>query len=230
MPCEACRQALEDVLGEEAGILREEREQDAIEEVGDLLRVVTSGTEALGELGEVAGGLLGDLGGLDARSELLGRGEDGPERRERFRWVVGGQVVEGDGVELRAEVGEVGPDLDRVEVGDDEERRVAQVLAVAEQLDVGGLQVLALALVLPAEEVLLPDVGEAVSPTRLGDGLLEGVVVAGRVGLVGRRLAEHPAQVDEVFLGGGLLLRLVVAPLLGELARCQGRLGHAPLP
>jgi len=178
----------------------------------------------------VASGLLGDLGGLDARSQLLGRREEGSEGRECLGWVVGRQVVERDGVELGAEVGEVGPDLDRVEVGDDEERRVAQVLAVAEQLEVGGLEVLALALVLPAEEVLLPDVREPVAAGGLGDGLLEGVGLAGRIRLVGRRLAEHPAQVDEVFLGGGLLLRRVVAPLLGELARRQGRLGHGPLP
>jgi hypothetical protein len=132
---------------------------------------------------------------------------------------VGRQVVEGDLVELGAEVGEVGPDLDRVEVGDDEERRVAEVLAVAEQLEVGGLEVLALAFVLPAEEVLLPDVREPVAAGGLGDGLLKSVRRAGWIRLVGRRLAEHLAEIDEVGLGGRALGRHDAAPFGGELAR-----------
>ncbi len=44
-------------------------------------RVVAAVAQALGDLGEVAGGLLGDLGRLDARAELLGRGEDVAQER-----------------------------------------------------------------------------------------------------------------------------------------------------
>jgi len=90
---------------------------------------------------------------------------------------------------------------------------------VAEQLDVGRLQILVLALVLPGEEVALPDVGEADSPVRLDDPLLERVLGADRVGFVRRRLAEHPAEVDEVGLGGGLLGGLDTPPLGGERGR-----------
>ena len=163
--------------------------------------------------------------------KLLGRGEDVAEGLEGVGRVVGGQVVEGDDLHDRAQAGEVGVDLDPLEVADDQERRVAEVVLVAQQLDVGGLQVLVLALVLPGEEVALPDVGEAVAAGGLGDALLEGVLGAGGVGLVGGRLAEHPAQVDEVLLGGGLLRGRHAAPLRRERAGCQGRLGrHAPLP
>ncbi len=114
----------------------------------------------------------------------------------------------------------------RVDVAHDEQRRVAEVVLVGEQLDVGGLEVLVLALVLPGEEVALPDVGEAVPSPGLGDPLLEGVLGADRVGLVRRRLAEHPAEVDEVLLGAGLLRGRHAAPLLGEGGRGQGRLGR----
>ena len=70
---------------------------------------------------------------------------------------------------------EVGVDLEAVEVADDQQRRVLEVLAVVQELLVGGLQVLVLALVLPGEVAALPDVGEAVPAAGLGDALLEGV-------------------------------------------------------
>jgi hypothetical protein len=54
--------------------------------MGDILGVVTTSLEALGELGEVARRLLGDLFGFDARAELLGGGEEGAKGRERLGW------------------------------------------------------------------------------------------------------------------------------------------------
>ncbi|MEJ7697875.1 MAG: hypothetical protein WKF78_14980 [Candidatus Limnocylindrales bacterium] len=51
---------------------------------------------------------------------------------------------------------------DALDVADDQERRVLEVLAVVEELLVGGLEVGPLALVLPGEEAALPDVGEAI--------------------------------------------------------------------
>ena len=129
----------------------------------------------------------------------------------------------------RRRVGEVGVDLEAVEVADDEQRRVLKSLAVLQELLVGGGQVLVLALVLPGEVAALPDVGEAIAADGLLGALLEGVPVAGRVGLVGGRHAEHAAEVDEVLLGGGPLGALVVGPLLGELSRCQGPV-HGRVP
>jgi ABC-type sugar transport system substrate-binding protein len=65
----------------------------------------------------------------------------------------------------------------------------------------------------------------------LDDPLLECVLGADRVRFVGRRLAEHPAEVDEVFLGRGLLRGRDAAPLRRERRGRQARLGrHAPLP
>ena len=54
-PREACGQAREDALRQQAGVLGEQAEQDPVQEVGDGLRVVAARAEALGDLGEVAG-------------------------------------------------------------------------------------------------------------------------------------------------------------------------------
>ena len=58
-----------------------------------------------------------------------------------------------------------------------------------------------LALVLPGEEALLPDVGPALAAGRLLGARLEGEPVARGVGLGRRRVAEQAAEVDEVLLG-----------------------------
>jgi hypothetical protein len=212
----------EDALGQHPGVLGEEAEEDPVQEVGDDLRIVAAAAEREGQLGEVAGGGLGDLGRLERGAQLLGRGEDGPEDREGLRRIGRREVVEGDDLGDRGEAGEVGPDLDRLEVGDDEEGRVLQRVAVALELEVGGLEVLPLALVLPGEEAALPDVGEAVAALQLLGPLLEGVPGALGVGVGGSGLTQDAAQVDEVGLRGRALGGRDAAPLGGELAGRQG--------
>ena len=108
-------------------------------------------------------------------------------------------------------------DLDPLEIGHDQERWVLEGVLVVDQLAVGGPQVLALALVLPGEVATHPDIGEAVMAIELLGALLEGVPGAGRVGVGGRRLAEHPAQVAEVGLGRRPLAGRDAAPFGGEL-------------
>jgi hypothetical protein len=112
-------------------------------------------------------------------------------------------------------------DLDPLEIGDHEERWVLERVLVVDELAVRGLAVLAV-LVLPGEEALLPDVGEAVTPVELPGTLLERIPGARRVGLRWPRLTEHGAQVQEVGLGGGTFAGRHAAPLRGEL---EG--GHA---
>jgi hypothetical protein len=107
--------------------------------------------------------------------------------------------------------------LDRREVRDDEERRVLQGVLVVDELAVRCLQVLALALVLPGEEALLPDVREAVTAVELLGPLLERVPLTGGVGIGGTGLAEDAAQIEEVALGGRPLPGRHAAPLRGEL-------------
>ena len=77
--------------------------------------------------------------------------------------------------------GEVGMDLDGVEVGDDQQGRVFEVVLVAQQLVVGFDQVLVRPLVLPGEVSAVPDIGPAVAAGRFGGATFEGEEVAGRV-------------------------------------------------
>ena len=69
-----------------------------------------------------------------------------------------------------------------------------------QELPVGRVEVLVLALVLPAEEALLPDVGPALAAGRLRRAALEGEPLALRVGGDRVGVADEPAQVDEVGL------------------------------
>ena len=116
---------------------------------------------------------------------------------------------------LRDGAGEVGVDDDAVEVARDEIRRVRERVAVAEQLVVGSVQVLGLALVFPAEAILLPHVREAVAPAVLLDALLEAEIFAGRI--LGRRgMLQQAAQVQEMLLRGGAFLQLHFPPFRDE--------------
>jgi len=89
-------------------------------------------------------------------------------------------------------------DLEPIEVGDHQQRRVVERLAVVVELPAGRLQVLALALVLPREVAALPDVGEAATAVELLGPFSKGVGLPRRVRVMGRWLAEHPADVDEL--------------------------------
>ena len=82
-----------------------------------------------------------------------------------------------------------------------------------------------LALVLPGEAAALPHVGPAVTAGVLSRAALEAVIVARRVGIGWRRLAEHPAKIVEMRLRCRALLQLRRLPLGDELAR-RHRIDH----
>ncbi len=96
----------------------------------------------------------------------IGVAEEGAgngEGRERAGGggLVAGEVVKGEGVNALGGGGVVGVDLEVGEVGDDEERRVAEGLAVVVELPVGALEIAVVALVFPGKVVAHPDVGES---------------------------------------------------------------------
>jgi hypothetical protein len=70
-------------------------------------------------------------------------------------------------------VGEVGVDLETVEIGDDEKRRIEEVFAVVVELFVSSFEIFVRTFVLPCEMIAEPDVGEAFTAVYLGDGLFE---------------------------------------------------------
>lgn len=209
-------QAGEEVGRQQTDVFGKQAEQQPNEEVGRLLRTLAPPTQQIGQPRELAGRLPGDL--------LRGL------RRAQLRGVVEGvvempallghqQIVQCDRVDALDGVGEVGVNEDAFDIGDDEERRVLQRLAVLEQLLIGAVQVGVLALVLPGEVALLPDVGPALTAALFGGAGFEGEPRAVGVGLGRRRVVEEPADVDEVFLGGGAFFQRGVPPLGDEVLR-----------
>ena len=198
-------------VGQQAHVLGEHAEHQAVDEVGDGLGIMAAFAQALGEGDEAAGGLLGQrLAGL-ARPEAFGVGEGGGEQ-VAFGAVE--QVVQREGGDLLDGVGPVGVDHDPVHVGGDQERRVLQRVLVAEELAVGGFERDAEALVLPAEAAAPPDVGPAAAAGGLARALLEGEAVVGGGGRVVD--AEKRAEVVEVAVGVAALVPGRGAPLGDE--------------
>ena len=158
------QEAREEVVLEEADVLGEHAEDEAVQEVGHLLGVLAALAQALGDLADVPGGLGRDGLARDAGLELLGIVEDGAEDFEVAR---PSHLLQRDGVDHRGRAREVGVDLQDVHVADHEEGRVLQGLAVAQELGVGLVQVGVALFVLPAEEAPLPHVGPARPPPSL---------------------------------------------------------------
>jgi hypothetical protein len=82
---------------------------------------------------------------------------------------------------------------------------------------IGEVEIGAVLLVLPTEMSALPNIGEARAAVDLRDALLEGVGLAGRVGVAGSCLTEEVTQIDEVLLRRLALGPLGAAPLVNEL-------------
>ncbi len=105
------------------------------------------------------------------------------------------------GVDPGDRVGEVGVDLDPLDVGDDQEGRVLEGLGVEFELPVRFVEILARFLVLPAEVAAVPDVGETTPAAGFAEPLLEGEEAPLGVHLGRRRVTDQAAEVDEVGLG-----------------------------
>lgn len=81
---------------------------------------------------------------------------------------VAGRVEAGqrDGEGLLSGVGEVGVDLEAVEVADDEQGRIFEGGAVLVELFAGLGEIFAFAFVFPAEEIFFPDIAQPSPPSR----------------------------------------------------------------
>ena len=205
----------QDALRQQAHILGEEAEQHAVEEVRDRLGVVAAIMHRARDPGEAGGRGPRHLVGRLPRPQRRRLGHHRAQHAQRLRRALpaGGQVVERHAVDAGPGVGEVGVDLDAVHVAHHQQGRILQRLAVVEQLAIGGRQVAARPLVLPAEVAPLPDVGPALAAARPRRPRLERVAPPRRVRLVGRRHAQQPAEVDEVLLRRGALASGVLTPL-----------------
>ena len=212
-------QAREQVRGQDPDILGEEAEEQPDQEVGDGGGRVVVTPQDLGDAGEMGRGLFGDLGGGDGRAQRLRVGEGFAQQIELGRLQ---QIIEGQFIGDPDGVGEVRVDAKPLTVADDQERRVAERAAVEQQLTVSAIQIGVAALVLPGEEVALPDVSIALPAGRLGCARLEGVPSARRIGFGRRGMVQQPAKVDEMLLRHRTFVQLDGTPFGDESLRGEG--------
>jgi hypothetical protein len=208
-----------DQSGEQAprqqlGILREHAEHQPVQKMRDSPGRELAFLQPAAEFTEALGDLAGQFLRRDAGLERLGAFEHLAQEVELGGLV---QVIQTELDLPRDRVRPIGVDDDPLHVGHDEVGRVLQVQGVGLELAQGGVQVLVLALVLPAEAALAPDIGPAVTAADLLGAALEAVGLAFRVGVRWGGLAKHVTQVDEVRLRRLTLAEPAVAPLLDEL-------------
>ena len=209
----------EHVGGQQPHILGEHAEHQAVDEVRDRLRRVAALAQRLRKPRERRRRALGQRLPALARPEPLGVGH------RPFELVSGGgvgEIVEPELVGQADGVGPVGADAEPRHVRDDQQRRVLQRQRVLPELIEGRVEVRVPAFVLPREAVAFPHVGPAVAVGVLARTALEAVALAGGVHLGRRRLAEQPAEIDEVLLRGGALLQLRRPPLGDEITGGHG--------
>ena len=213
------------VVGQQADVFGEHAEDQAVDEMGDLLRVVAAGPQGLREGGEGGGGALGQGLAALARTQPLQVGH-GPLEFVAHGGV--GQIFKCELVPYADAVGPVGVDAETRHVGDDQQGRVLERQRVLAQLVEGGVEVFVLALVLPGEAVPLPDIGPAAAAGVLAGTAFEAVALPARIVLRRRRLTQQPAQVDEMFLRGRALFQFGRTPLGDKILRVH--LVSASLP
>ena len=215
----------EHVAGQQAHVVGEHAEDEPVDEVRDRVRVLTAFPQRLRDRRERPRRLLGERLPRLARPQPLGV-------RERPLELVAGrrvrQVVQAELVGPADAVRPVGADAEPLHVGDDQQRRILQRQRIQPELAERGVEIGPPALVLPGEVVPLPHVGPTVAAGILASATLEAVRLPRRVGLGRRRLAEQPAQVDEVLLRGRALLERRGAPLADELMRRHRRVQRSP--
>lgn len=195
----ALDEVAEEMSGEQSDRIREETEEKAHEEVRDLLLGVDGSVgmaalldlQTLSQTREDLGRFLGDMCVRAVGTQSVCIVEEGAEDFEWRQRALGGDLIAAELVEVELvdallRGGEVGVDLESIEVADDEEGRIAEVFAVIVELLVGCLEVLVFLtstlLVLPGEVIPPPDIGESIAAVDLGDGLFEGEAFADAVG------------------------------------------------
>ena len=115
-------------------------------------------------------------------------------------------------------IGPVGVDAEALGVGDDQQRRMFQRDRIKLELLIGAVEVCPVLFVFPAERPRFHTSAKPPRPSVLETPFSKRVAV--RIGgLVRRRLAEHPAQIDEMFLRRLPLGPVGAAPFVDELRR-----------
>jgi hypothetical protein len=185
-------------IGEQPNILGKHAEDESVDEMRDGLRVVSACAKPLRETGELLGGFFREhLAGL-AGLEPLRIAEDPFEALPVTGFM---QIIKRQLIGFLDRVGPVRMNTKPVHVADDEQRRIFQGHGILLQLNVGGPQVLMLALIFPAEMATFPDIRPAVATGQFGCATLKAIPFTIGISLRGRWLVQQPAQVNEMLLG-----------------------------
>ena len=131
------------------------------------------------------------------------------------------QVFQRERIHSGGRVGEVGVDLDSIDVADDQQRRVFQRFAVLLQLAVGFDQVGVLALVFPGEMALVPDVRKALLAGQLFRAGFEGEEIAVGVHFDRFLMVHQLAEIVEMRLVSRALFERCRLPPGDELLGCE---------
>ena len=177
----------EHVVREQSDVFGEHAEHQPVDEVRHALRLVAPLAKRLRELRERC------CRALRQRLPALAGPEPFRVRHRPLELVSDagvGQVLQRELVGQADAVRPVGADSESRHVRDDQQRRVLECQRVLPQLIERGVKVRLAPLVLPSEAVALPHVGPPISAGVLARAAFEAVVLAGRVGLGRRRLAE----------------------------------------
>ena len=193
----------EHIVQQQSGVLREHAEDKPVDEVRHGFGLVAPTPEGLNELRKRRRSIGRQRLARHLRPQPLGVAHCPLEHVASSGF---GEVFERKLVDPADAVRPVGADAEAGHVGDDEERRVFQREGVLPQLSECGVEIGVLALVFPSEVVALPHVSPALAALVLARAALEAIALAGGIGVCGRGLAEHAAQIDEVLLGRGAFL------------------------
>lgn len=185
----------------------------------DDMGIVAIVAQPLGEAGEFVGDLAGERVDGFFRPEPFGLHKSRPQQ---IAFVGVAQIVEREAMHLGDGVGPVGVNLDRLHIGDDQQRRVFERHGILLKLGESGLQILALALVFPAEATALPDIRPTLAAGGFRGAALETIIFALLIGVGGVFDPEELAQVDEMRLRGRAFFEGGSAPFIDKLIGGHG--------
>ena len=206
------------MVGQQANVLGEHAENEPIDEVGNRMGFMAACAQPLGKLGEFLCRLFGQ------HLARLGWFQSFGIEEAIAQQVAGGtieQIIQREFVDLLHRIGPVGVDAEPVHVADDQQRGIVQRDGILLKLREGAVEVLLLALILPGEAFLAPDIGPAFTASGLRRTLLKGKPFSLGIGADRIFNVEQAADVIEVRLGGSALFQLGSSPFLDKLSRCH---------
>ena len=221
-PSRFLHQRAEQPIRQQPDVLGEQAEQQPGHEMRDRLRRMTALAQALRQTAQQRRGGLRHCLPRPGRLQPL-RFQKRPAQEIQPGGI--GQIVQRQPMGGVDRVREIGVNLNRLHVRDDQQHRVFQRQGVLLQLPKRRRQILVFALVLPGETMPAPDIGPPLAAAGLLRPLLEGEPLPARVFLQRGLEAQQATQGDEMTLGAAALGERTLAANPDEFSDFSGG-GH----